>query len=73
MSRTTTPSGAPHTARAHQRKGGKTLPPERIFSTFTLSVYGHLLPRGDRRAVDGLDDSPGATVGNLTATTRTRG
>jgi integrase len=24
---------------------------------FTLSVYGHLLPRGDRRAVDALDDA----------------
>ena len=23
---------------------------------FTLAVYGHLLPRGDRRAVDRLDD-----------------
>ena len=23
---------------------------------FTLTVYGHLLPRGDRRAVDRLDD-----------------
>ncbi len=33
---------------------------------FTLEVYGHLLPRGDRRAVDALDDTtsrnPGATV-----------
>jgi integrase len=32
---------------------------------FTLAVYGHLLPRGDRRAVDRLDDptfrNPGAT------------
>ena len=31
---------------------------------FTLSVYGHLIPRGDRRAVDRLDDenrNPGAT------------
>ena len=31
---------------------------------FTLRVYGHLLPRGDRRAVDALDDTrhhPGAT------------
>jgi integrase len=32
---------------------------------FTLAVYGHLLPRGDRRAVDRLDDAtfrnPGAT------------
>jgi integrase len=24
---------------------------------FTLGVYGHLLPRGDRRAVDRLDDA----------------
>lgn len=24
---------------------------------FTLAVYGHLLPRGDRRAVDRLDDA----------------
>lgn len=28
---------------------------------FTLKVYGHLLPRGDRRAVDALDD---ATIRN---------
>lgn len=32
---------------------------------FTLKVYGHLLPRGDRRAVDTLDD---ATIRNLAAT-----
>jgi integrase len=24
---------------------------------FTLTVYGHLIPRGDRRAVDQLDDA----------------
>jgi hypothetical protein len=24
---------------------------------FTLAVYGHLMPRGDRRAVDRLDDA----------------
>jgi integrase len=34
-------------------------------AAFTLAVYGHLLPRGDRRAVDRLDDvserKPGAT------------
>ncbi len=33
---------------------------------FTLAVYGHLLPRGDRRAVDRLDD---ATDRNPRATT----
>src|SRR5262249_52259977 len=32
---------------------------------FTLKVYGHLLPRGSRRAVDMLDD---ATVRNPAAT-----
>ena len=32
---------------------------------FTLAVYGHLLPRGDRRAVDRLDD---ATFRNPAAT-----
>jgi integrase len=32
---------------------------------FTLAVYGHLLPRGDRRAVDRLDD---ATFRNPDAT-----
>jgi hypothetical protein len=32
---------------------------------FTLGVYGHLLPRGDRRAVDRLDDT---TVRNPDAT-----
>jgi hypothetical protein len=26
-------------------------------AAFTLKAYGHLLPRGDRRAVDGLDDT----------------
>ncbi len=34
-------------------------------AAFTLAVYGHLLPRGDRRAVDRLDDvserNPGAS------------
>ena len=34
-------------------------------AAFTLSVYGHLLPRGDRRAVDALDD---ATIRNPHAT-----
>jgi integrase len=33
---------------------------------FTLEVYGHLVPRGDRRAVDRLDDATGR---NLYATT----
>ena len=32
---------------------------------FTLKVYGHLLPRGSRRAVDALDD---ATIRNPHAT-----
>lgn len=31
---------------------------------FTLAVYGHLIPRGDRRAVDRL----GAAIGTLRAT-----
>jgi integrase len=35
---------------------------------FTLAVYGHLLPRGDRRAVDRLDD---ATERNPRATAPT--
>jgi len=35
---------------------------------FTLRVYGHLLPRGDRRAVDVLDDPTGATGRNPRAT-----
>jgi integrase len=34
-------------------------------AAFTLKVYGHLLPRGDRRAVDALDD---ATIRNPAAT-----
>ena len=35
----------------------------------TLTVYGHLLPRGDRRAVDRLDDPlPEATISNPRAT-----
>ncbi len=36
--------------------------------SFTLRVYGHLLPRGDRRAVDALDD---ATTRNPDATKQT--
>ena len=32
---------------------------------FTLRVYGHLLPRGTRRAVDALDD---VTIRNPAAT-----
>ncbi len=36
--------------------------------SFTLAVYGHLLPRGDRRAVDRLDD---ATFRNPDAATPT--
>jgi hypothetical protein len=36
---------------------------------FTLAVYGHLLPRGDCRAVDRLDDLiPEATIRNPRAT-----
>jgi integrase len=35
---------------------------------FTLEVYGHLLPRGDRRAVDRLDDPIPETIRNLGAT-----
>jgi integrase len=27
-------------------------------AAFTLAVYGHLIPRGNRRAVDRLDDAP---------------
>ena len=30
---------------------------------FTLKVYGHLLPRGSRRAVDMLDDATGRNPG----------
>jgi integrase len=29
---------------------------------FTLAVYGHLIPRGDRRAVDALDDATGRNL-----------
>ena len=39
----------------------------RAFLAFTLAVYGHLLPRGNRRAVDRLDD---ATDRNPCATER---
>jgi integrase len=34
-------------------------------AAFTVKVYGHLLPRGDRRAVNALDD---ATIRNPAAT-----
>jgi integrase len=34
---------------------------------FTLAIYGHLIPQGDRRAVDALDDATGR---NLYATDR---
>ena len=37
-------------------------------AAFTLKVYGHLLPRGDRRAVDALDDAPAAPIRNPAAT-----
>jgi hypothetical protein len=37
-------------------------------AAFTLKVYGHLLPRGDRRAVDALDDAPDAPSRNPAAT-----
>ncbi len=35
---------------------------------FTLQVYGHLLPSGDKRAVDRLDETPEATIRNPDAT-----
>jgi integrase len=35
---------------------------------FTLKVYGHLLPRADRRAVNALDDAPAAPIRNPGAT-----
>ena len=38
-------------------------------AAFTLTVYGHFIPRGDRRAVDQLDDATGR---NLYATTPDR-
>jgi integrase len=40
---------------------------------FTLKVYGHLLPRGDRRAVDALDDTPAASIRNPAATGNLKG
>jgi integrase len=39
-------------------------------AAFTLKVYGHLLPRGDRRAVDALDDAPGTRAAEKGATIR---
>jgi hypothetical protein len=39
---------------------------------FTLKVYGHLLPRADRRAVNALDDAPAAPIRNPGATDGTR-
>lgn len=32
---------------------------------FTLAAYGHLIPRGDRRAVDRLDDTTGRNPGAI--------
>lgn len=37
---------------------------------FTLTVYGHLIPRGDRRAVDRLDDAPERNPGATSARER---
>jgi len=31
-------------------------------AALTLTVYGHFIPRGDRRAVDALDDAPAHPV-----------
>jgi integrase len=46
-------------------------------AAFTLTVYGHYLPRADHRAVDGLDDvtgrNPGATEAEPHVTTMQRG
>ncbi len=36
-------------------------------AAFTLKVYGHLLPRGGRRAVDALDDAQAAPIRNPAA------
>jgi hypothetical protein len=33
-------------------------------TAFTLKVYGHLLPRGTRRAVDALDDATSRNQGS---------
>jgi integrase len=35
---------------------------------FTLKVYGHVIPRSDRRVADALDDAPEATIRNPGAT-----
>jgi len=37
-------------------------------AAFTLKVYGHAMPQGDRRAVDALDTATNATVRNPGAT-----
>ncbi len=35
---------------------------------FTLKVYGHVIPRSDRRVVDALDAATDATIRNPGAT-----
>ena len=42
-------------------------------AAFTLKVYGHAMPQGDRRAVDALDTPSDATNRNLGATTTVGG
>jgi len=34
----------------------------------TVDTYGHLVPGGNKAAVDRLDDASGATIRNLSAT-----
>jgi hypothetical protein len=34
----------------------------------TVDTYGHLVPGGNKAAVDKLDDGPGAAIRNLSAT-----
>ena len=35
---------------------------------FTLALYGHLIPRGSRRAVDALDDATGRNLDAIDST-----
>ncbi len=38
----------------------------------TVDIYGHLAPEGNKAAVDSLDDPSGASIRNLSATTKTK-
>ena len=62
---------ATHTPRCSSSRGEPRLRQEQLGHSsisVTVDVYGHLVPGGNRAAVDRLDDGPDATTCNLYAT-----